>query len=155
MSLEKAKAHLEKYGLTDRISVLDHSSATVLLAAQALGTEPARIAKSLSFLTGDGPVMILTAGDMKIDNGKYKSQFGCKAKMIPPSDVEALIGHPVGGVCPFGCSDTVQVWLDVSLKRFDTVYPACGTANSAVRLTCEELEQCSECKGWVDVCKLV
>ncbi len=154
MSLERATAHLERFGLADRIKLFDVSSATVELAAQAVGCEPARIAKTLSFLLPDGPVLILAAGDARIDNGKYKAQFHTKAKMIPHDQVEELIGHGVGGVCPFGIHDGVPVWLDESLRRFDIVYPAAGTSNSAVRLNLEELEQASQALGWVDVCKL-
>ena len=154
MSLERATAHLERFGLADRIKLFDVSSATVELAAQAVGCEPARIAKTLSFLLPDGPVLILAAGDARIDNSKYKARFHTKAKMIPHDQVEELIGHGVGGVCPFGIHDGVPVWLDESLRRFDIVYPAAGTSNSAVRLNLEELEQASQALGWVDVCKL-
>ena len=154
MSLERAKAHLERFGLADRVQLFDVSSATVELAAQAVGCEPARIAKTLSFLLPEGPVLILAAGDARIDNGKYKAQFHTKAKMIPHDQVEELIGHGVGGVCPFGVKEGVPVWLDESLRRFDIVYPAAGTSNSAVKLTLAELEQASQALGWVDVCKL-
>ena len=154
MSLERAKAHLERFGLADRVQLFDVSSATVELAAQAVGCEPARIAKTLSFLLPEGPVLILAAGDARIDNGKYKAQFHTKAKMIPHDQVEELIGHGVGGVCPFGVKEGVPVWLDESLRRFDLVYPAAGTSNSAVKLTLAELEQASQALGWVDVCKL-
>lgn len=125
------------------------------LAAAALGCEPARIAKSLTFMVNDTPVMILAAGDVKIDNPKYKAQFGTKAKMLTAEQVSELIGHEVGGVCPFGINDGVEVYLDVSLKRFDHVYPACGSGNSAVKLTIEELEKCSGYKEWIDVSKTV
>ena len=154
MSLERAKAHLERFGLADRVQLFDVSSATVELAAQAVGCEPARIAKTLSFLLPEGPVLILAAGDARIDNSKYKAQFHTKAKMIPHDQVEELIGHGVGGVCPFGVKEGVPVWLDESLRRFDLVYPAAGTSNSAVKLTLAELEQASQALGWVDVCKL-
>ena len=154
MSLERAKAHLERFGLADRVQLFDVSSATVELAAQAVGCEPARIAKTLSFLLPEGPVLILAAGDARIDNSKYKAQFHTKAKMIPHDQVEELIGHGVGGVCPFGVKEGVPVWLDESLRRFDIVYPAAGTSNSAVKLTQAELEQASQALGWVDVCKL-
>ena len=154
MSLELAKAHLERFGLADRVQLFDVSSATVELAAQAVGCEPARIAKTLSFLLPEGPVLILAAGDARIDNSKYKAQFHTKAKMIPHDQVEELIGHGVGGVCPFGVKEGVPVWLDESLRRFDLVYPAAGTSNSAVKLTLAELEQASQALGWVDVCKL-
>ena len=154
MSLERAKAHLERFSLADRVQLFDVSSATVELAAQAVGCEPARIAKTLSFLLPEGPVLILAAGDARIDNSKYKAQFHTKAKMIPHDQVEELIGHGVGGVCPFGVKEGVPVWLDESLRRFDIVYPAAGTSNSAVKLTLAELEQASQALGWVDVCKL-
>ena len=154
MSLERAKAHLERFGLADRIQLFDVSSATVELAAQAVGCEPARIAKTLSFLLPEGPVLILAAGDARIDNSKYKAQFHTKAKMIPHDQVEELIGHGVGGVCPFAVKEGVPVWLDESLRRFDLVYPAAGTSNSAAKLTLAELEQASQALGWVDVCKL-
>lgn len=155
MSAEKAKKYLEDLGFGDRIQFFDQSSATVELAAAALGCEPARIAKSLTFTVNDKPVMILAAGDVKIDNPKYKAQFGTKAKMLTAEQVSQLIGHEVGGVCPFGINDGVEVYLDVSLKRFDCVYPACGSANSAVKLTIEELERCSGYKEWIDVSKTV
>ena len=153
MSLDRAKAHLEQFGLADRIQLFDVSSATVELAAQAVGCAPAHIAKTLSFLTPDGPVLILAAGDAKIDNSKYKAQFHTKAKMIGHDEVEPLIGHGVGGVCPFGINEGIPVWLDESLRRFDIVYPAAGTANSAVKLHLDELERASQAQGWVDVCK--
>lgn len=151
MSVEKAKAHLEKYGFSERIRTFPVSSATVALAAVALGTEEARIAKTLSFLTSGGAVLIVTAGDAKIDNRKYKDSFGEKAKMIPFAEVEGLIGHAVGGVCPFGINDGVRVYLDCSLRRFDTVFPAAGEPNNAVELTIPELELASELVGWIDV----
>lgn len=153
MSLDRAKAHLERFGLAGRIHLFDVSSATVELAAQAVGCEPARIAKTLSFLLPDGPVLIIAAGDAKIDNSKYKAMFHTKAKMLAHDDVEPMVGHGVGGVCPFGINDGIPVWLDESLKRFDVVYPAAGTSNSAVELTLEELERASLAQGWVDVCK--
>lgn len=154
MSYERASAHLERFGLADRIKLFEVSSATVELAAQAVGCEPARIAKTLSFLLPDGPVLILAAGDARIDNPKYKAAFHTKAKMIPFEEVEALIGHGVGGVCPFGVNDGIPVWLDESLRRFEVVYPAAGTSNSAVELTLRELETASCALGWVDVCKI-
>ena len=153
MSAEKAKAHLEKFGLADRIKTLDQSSATVELAAQALGCEPARIAKSLTFAVNDVPVMIVTAGDVKVDNAKYKARFGAKAKMLSPDQVTELIGHAVGGVCPFGINAGVSVYLDESLKRFERVFPAAGSGNTAVDLSLEELEKCSEYKEWIDITK--
>jgi len=153
MSIEKARAHLKKHGLEDRIIELNESSATVALAAQALGCEPAHIAKSLSFEDGDGAVLILAAGDARIDNPKFKQRFGMKARMLSADRVEQLIGHAVGGVCPFGVNPGVPVYLDESLRAFDIVYPAAGNSASGVRLTVEELERASECSGWVDVCK--
>ncbi len=151
MSFEKAKVHLEKYGLEDRIKLFDVSSATVALAAAALGTEEAKIAKTLSFMTPSGVVLVVCAGDTKVDNKKYKSTFEVKAKMLAHEEVEALVGHGVGGVCPFGVNFEVKTYLDESLRRFEVVYPAAGTANSAVELTIEELELASEATGWVDV----
>lgn len=153
MSIEKAKAYLEEKGFGERIQIFDVSSATVELAALAVGTEPARIAKSLTFMVDENPIMIICAGDTKIDNSKYKAYFHKKAKMLSREEVNSLIGHDVGGVCPFGIRAGVDVYLDVSLKRFDKVYPACGSANSAVELSPEELEQLSACKEWIDVCK--
>ena len=154
MSYELAKAHLEKYNLADRIQLFEVSSATVELAAQAVGVEGARIAKTLSFKVEDGLILILAAGDARIDNKKYKATFHKKASMPSPDEVLEQIGHPVGGVCPFGIKPGVPVYLDESLKRFDIVYPAAGTGNSAVKLTIDELYTCSEAIGWVDVCKL-
>jgi len=153
MSMQRARDHIAKYGFADRIREFSESSATVLLAAERLGVEPARIAKTLSFLNADGALLILAAGDVKIDNTKFKAQFHMKAKMIPHDRVEELVGHGVGGVCPFGVNDGVIVYLDESLKRFETVFPAVGTAASAIELTIPELEQVSEAVGWVDVCK--
>lgn len=154
MALEQAKTYLEEKGFGDRILIFEVSSATVELAAVAVGTEPARIAKSLTFMVDEQPVMIICAGDAKVNNSKYKGQFNKKAKMLTREEVNALIGHDVGGVCPFGIKDGVDVYMDVSLQRFDIVYPACGSANSAVRLTVGELEQLSGSKGWVDVCRI-
>ena len=153
MSIERARAHLAKYGLKDRIRELTVSSATVALAAEALGCEPARIAKTLSFENGEGAILILAAGDARIDNAKFKHRFGIKAHMLSAERVEPLIGHGVGGVCPFGVNEGIPVYLDESLRRFDTVYPAAGTAASAVMLTLPELERASEADGWVDVTK--
>lgn len=153
MSYDRAKAHLEQFGLAGRIKLFDVSSATVELAAQAVGCEPAHIAKTLSFLLPDGPVLIIAAGDARINNSKYKARFHTKAKMIPFEQVESLIGHAVGGVCPFGINEGIPVWLDESLRRFEIVYPAAGTDNSAVELTIPELERASLAQGWVDVCK--
>lgn len=153
MSAGKAKSHLEKFGLADRIITFEQSSATVELAAKALGCEPARIAKSLTFSVNGTPIMIVTAGDVKIDNPKYKAKFGTKAKMLSPDEVTELIGLPVGGVCPFGVNEGVEVYLDISLKRFDRVFPAAGSGNTAVDLSIEELEKCSLYKEWVNVTK--
>ena len=153
MSIEKARAHLKKHGLEERIIELDTSSATVALAAQALGCEPAHIAKTLSFEHGEGAILILAAGDARIDNAQFKAQFGMKARMLSADRVESVIGHAVGGVCPFGVNPGVPVYLDESLRAFDVVYPAAGNSASGVRLTVEELERASECIGWVSVCK--
>ena len=153
MSLDRAMPHLSRFGLEDRVKLFDVSSATVELAAQAVGCQPDRIAKTLSFLLPEGPVLILAAGDARIDNGKYKARFHTKARMIPHDEVEPLIGHGVGGVCPFGVNEGIPVYLDESLRRFDVVYPAAGTPNSAVELSLEELERASQASGWVDVCK--
>lgn len=153
MSVEKVKQYFESFGIADRIKEFDVSSATVELAAQAIGCEPQRIAKSLTFMVGDEPVMIVAAGDARIDNPKYKAQFGAKAKMLTPEQAVELIGHAVGGVCPFAVNDGVTIYLDESLKRFDTVFPACGSSNSAIELTIAELEKYSGFKSWVDVCK--
>ena len=151
MSLESAKAYVISKGYGDRIMEFEVSSATVELAAQAVGTEPARIAKSLTFMVEDHPVMILCAGDVKISNPKYKAFFHKKAKMLSREEVNELVGHDVGGVCPFGIRDGVEVYLDESLKRFDIVYPACGSGNSAVKLTIPELEEISGYQEWIDV----
>ena len=153
MSIERARAHLARYGLEDRIRELTVSSATVALAAEALGCEPARIAKTLSFENGEGAILVIAAGDARIDNAKFKHRFGMKAHMLSAERVEPLIGHGVGGVCPFGIHEGIPVYLDESLKRFDIVYPAAGTAASAVMLTLSELERASEADGWVDVTK--
>ena len=153
MAFDRAKAYLEGYGLGDRIHEFAVSSATVELAAKAVGCEPARIAKSLSFLVDRKAVLIIAAGDAKVDNHKYKEMFHTKAKMLSADEVLELVGHGVGGVCPFGVKEGVRVFLDESLKRFDIVYPACGSSNSAVELTIAQLEQCSGYEQWVDVCK--
>lgn len=152
MAFDKAMKYLAERGYGDRVQTFDVSSATVDLAAAALGTEPCRIAKSLSFMVEDRPVLIVCAGDAKISNPKFKALFRVKAKMLNREDVGTLIGHDVGGVCPFGINDGVDVYLDESLKRFDIIYPACGNAASAVRLTPEELEKLACPAGWVDVC---
>ena len=153
MSIEKAKAWLDRFGAAGRVREFDVSSATVELAAQAVGCEPARIAKTLSFRTNDGVILIVAAGDAKIDNPKYKARFGCKAKMLAYEEVGPAIGHAVGGVCPFGINPGVTVFLDESLRRFETVWPAAGSSSSAVELTCDELERASGARGWVDVGK--
>ncbi|MBQ1564497.1 MAG: YbaK/EbsC family protein [Clostridia bacterium] len=154
MSLERAKAYLREKGLETHIIIPDHSSATVEKAAEALGCEPGMIAKTLSFLQGEQPVLILAEGTARIDNAKYKARFFRKAKMIPAEQVETLIGHAVGGVCPFGVNENVVVYLDESLKLHDTVYPAAGTDHSAVRLTIAELEHACPDAEWIDVCKV-
>ena len=153
MAIEKVKAYFRKYGMENRVQEFDVSSATVELAAEALHCEPCRIAKTLSFLVDRRPILIVAAGDAKIDNPKYKAQFGTKAKMLTPDEAETLIGHAVGGVCPFAVNDGVTVYLDVSLKRFQTVFPACGSGSSAIELTIEELEKYSSYTAWIDVCK--
>ncbi|MDO4270554.1 MAG: YbaK/EbsC family protein [Eubacteriales bacterium] len=153
MSIEKAKAHLAAFGAAERVLEFETSSATVELAAQAAGCEPARIAKTLSFRVGGGVILVVAAGDAKVDNAKYKARFGCKAKMLAFEEVEPEIGHAVGGVCPFGVNEGVAVYLDESLRRFETVFPAAGSANSAIELTIPELERFSGCAAWVDVCK--
>ena len=153
MSIERASAHLAKYGLAEKIREFTESSATVALAAERLGCEPARIAKTLSFLVEDHAILVVAAGDVKVDNPKYKAQFHTKAKMLSPEQAVELVGHAVGGVCPFGVKDGVKVYLDESLKRFTTVFPAVGTAASAIELTIPELEAASEYEAWVDVTK--
>lgn len=153
MSIEKARKYFTKWNLQDRILEFDVSSATVELAAEAVGCEPERIAKTLSFKVNDSCILIVTAGDRKIDNAKYKAKFATKAKMLTPEEVEETIGYRVGGVCPFGINEGVSVYLDESLKRFSSVFPACGSANSAIELTIEELETTSNYKEWIDVCK--
>lgn len=153
MSLEKAESYLKEAGFLDHVIELKESTATVALAAEALGVEPGMIAKTMSFLQGEQPVLILTEGTAKVDNRKYKDTFHVKAKMIPFEQVEEVTGHAPGGVCPFGIKDGIEVYLDESLKRFETVYPAAGDDHSAVRLTLPELEEVSGAKGWVDVCR--
>lgn len=155
MSIEKAREYLIKKGFDPaRIIEFDTSSATVELAAEALGCDPEHIAKSITFSVNGEPVMILAAGDTKIDNPKYKAYFGVKAKMLTAAEVDELIGHSVGGVCPFGVNEGVKVYLDESLKRFETVYPACGSSNSCLKLTIAELEKLSGYCEWIDVCKI-
>ena len=153
MAIEKVKEYFASFGMQERVRELEMSSATVELAAQALGCEPCRIAKTLSFMVNETPVLIVAAGDAKIDNPKYKAQFGTKAKMLSPEEAVDLIGHAVGGVCPFAVNDGVSVYLDESLKRFDTLFPACGRSNSAIELTLDELEKYSNSIAWIDVCK--
>ena len=154
MSIEKVKAFFAAYGMEERVREFDVSSATVELAAQALNCEPCRIAKSLSFLVDGAAVLVVAAGDARVDNAKFKARFHLKAKMLSPAETEAMIGHAVGGVCPVAVNDGVKVYLDESLKRFETVFPACGSSNSAIELTLPELERYSNCTEWVDVCKL-
>ena len=153
MSIERVKAYFASVGLADRVREFDVSSATVELAALALGCEGKRIAKTLSFMGPAGPLLVIAAGDARIDNPKFKAQFGLKAKMLTPEQAVELVGHAVGGVCPFAVNEGVEVWLDESLKRFETVFPACGSSNSAIELTIPELERYAAPKGWVDVCK--
>lgn len=155
MSFVKAKEHLKKYDLEDRIMEFDVSSATVEEAASALNCGQEEIVKTLSFIVNDKPILIAAAGDCKIDNSKFKAEFHTKAKMIQFDSVEELTGHAVGGVCPFGINENVDVYLDESLKRFEIIYPACGSSNSAVKLTVPELEKASEYVKWIDVCKAV
>lgn len=154
MSIEKVRAAFEPLGITDKIMEFSVSSATVELAAQAVGTEPARIAKTLSFDVCGEPTLVVCAGDVKVDNAKFKAFFHTKAKMLTPEEAVTLIGHAVGGVCPFAVPDDVKVYLDESLKRFPTVFPACGSANSAIELTPDEIYRIADADGWVDVCKL-
>ena len=154
MSIEKVKAYFKHYEMEDKILEFPVSSATVELAAQALGCEPCRIAKTLSFSVNDTPILIVAAGDAKVDNKKYKLFFGAKAKMLTPDEVVEKIGHAIGGVCPFAVNDGVKIYLDDSLKRFETVFPACGSSNSAIELTPQQLEKYSSYIQWVDVCKL-
>jgi prolyl-tRNA editing enzyme YbaK/EbsC (Cys-tRNA(Pro) deacylase) len=153
MSIEKVKSYFAQFGMADRVLEFEVSSATVELAAAALGCEGCRIAKSLSFMIDDKAILIVAAGDAKVDNARYKAQFGTKAKMLTPQQAIELLGHAVGGVCPFALNEGVTVYLDESLKRFETVFPACGSSNSAIELTVAELEQYSGYVAWVDVCK--
>ena len=153
MSLVKAKEYLKKFGLDKNVIEFSESTATVREAAEAFQCEDAQIAKTMAFLVNDEPILIVASGDKKIDNQKFKQTFHTKAKMIPFDELDSLVGHAAGGVCPFGIHDGVKVYLDVSLKEFDTVYPACGTSNSAVKLTMPELEEASNYVEYVDVCK--
>ena len=154
MSIERAKKHLSRWGKDSMVVEHEASSATVELAALALGTDAARIAKTLSFLNGDRTLLVVAAGDARVDSAKFKKAFGLKkARMVPAEEVEPRIGHAIGGVCPFGVNEGVDVWLDESLRRFTTVFPACGSSNSSIELTLDELAECSEACGWADVCK--
>ncbi len=154
MAIEKVKAYFKQYHIEDKVLELEMSSATVELAAAALGCEPARIAKTLSFLVDGAAILIVAAGDTKINNSKYKAQFGAKAKMLSPNQVVEMVGHAIGGVCPFAVNEGVTIYLDESLKRFQTVFPACGSSNSAIELTIPELEQYSNYSKWIDICNL-
>ena len=153
MSIEKVREYFKTQKVEDRILEFSVSSATVELAAQALNCEPCRIAKTLSFTVNNAAILIVTAGDAKIDNAKYKTEFSTKAKMLTPEEAVELIGHAVGGVCPFAVKDGVKIYLDISLKRFNTVFPACGSSNSAIELSISELEKYSQYTKWIDVCK--
>ena len=153
MSEKRVREHLKQWNAQDRILEFDQSSATVELAAQALGCEEKRIAKTMAFDVSGETVLVVAAGDVKIDNAKFKGAFAAKARMLRPDQLEERVGYPMGGVCPFGVNEGVKVYLDESLKRFDTVYPACGTGNSAIRLNLEELERLGRALGWVDVCR--
>lgn len=154
VSVQAVREHLEKFGYADRITEFTESTATVELAAAVVGVIPARIAKTLSFKASDGVILVVAAGDAKIDNRKYKDKFGIKAKMLSAQEAIELVGHPVGGVCPFAVKEGVTVYLDESMKRFETVFPAAGSAGSAVKLTCDELFESSQAAEWVDVCKI-
>ena len=153
MAIEKVREYFRQYGMEDRILEFTVSSATVELAAEAVGCEPKRIAKTLSFMTDEGPILIVAAGDAKIDNPKYKARFHTKAKMLTPDEASELVGHSVGGVCPFGINDGVSVYLDRSMQRFETVFPAAGSSSSAIELSLPELEKYSGALEWIDVCK--
>ncbi len=155
MAIEKVREYFKKLGIEERIQEFDASSATVALAAKAVNCEESRIAKTLSFHVGDKVILVVTAGDVKIDNPKYKAQFGAKAKMLSFNEAESLIGHAVGGVCPFAVNEGVDTYLDISLQRFETVFPACGSSNSAIELSMKELEEYSQYISWVDVCKIL
>ncbi len=154
MTITKVKEYFKQFNLDNRIQEFTVSSATVELAAKALNCEPCRIAKSLSFLVNNSAILIITAGDARVDNKKFKEYFQTKAKMLTPEEVKNLIGHEIGGVCPFAINNNVKVYLDTSLKRFTTIFPACGSSNSAIELTIEELEKYSNFTQWLDVCKL-
>ena len=154
MAIEKVREYLKQWGRDTDILEFDTSSATVEMAANTLGVEPCRIAKTLSFKTEEGAMLIVAAGDAKIDNTKYKAEFGRKAKMLTPEEALEYTGHAIGGVCPFGLAIELPVYLDVTMKRFDYIYPACGSSNSAIKLSCDEMEKYAGCTKWVDVCKL-
>lgn len=154
MAIDKVKEYFKKYNMEDKIMEFDTSSATVELAAVTVGVIPARIAKTLSFKSEEGCLLIVTAGDSKIDNSKFKKEFKMKAKMLSPDEVLNLVGHAIGGVCPFAINENIPVYLDESMKRFDTVFPACGSSNSAIELSCEELFKYSKAEKWIDVCKI-
>jgi prolyl-tRNA editing enzyme YbaK/EbsC (Cys-tRNA(Pro) deacylase) len=153
MSIDKVREFFKRYGLDGKIIEFPTSSATVPLAAEALGVTPARIAKTLSFKKDDSCILIVMAGDAKIDNAKFKSEFSMKARMLTPEEVITLVGHEIGGVCPFGINENIPVYLDISMKRFDTIFPACGSSNSAIEFTCEELFNYSNGVKWIDICK--
>ncbi len=153
MAIDKVRSYFSKYDMADKILEFSTSSATVELAANSLGCKPERIAKTLGFMVGDKPILVVTAGDAKVDNLKFRQLFNKKAKMIGFDEVETIIGHEVGGVCPFAINDGIEVYLDESLKRFETVYPACGSSNSAIEVSLSELEIYSNYIAWVDVCK--
>jgi prolyl-tRNA editing enzyme YbaK/EbsC (Cys-tRNA(Pro) deacylase) len=153
MAIDRVREHLKAWNKDTDIIEFDVSSATVELAANALDVEPARIAKTISLKDTESALLVVAAGDAKIDNGKFKAEFGIKPRMLSPDEVLEYTGHAVGGVCPFGLKNELPVYLDISLKRFETVYPACGSSNSAIKLTCEELEEYSGNRKWVDVCK--
>ncbi|MBQ4585964.1 MAG: YbaK/EbsC family protein [Clostridia bacterium] len=153
MAIERVREYFKSFGIEDRIKEFEVSSATVQLASEALGCEPKRIAKSLSFMVNGGAILVVAGGDSRIDNSKFKTQFGTKAKMLTPDEAIELVGHAVGGVCPFALNEGVSVYLDKSLARFETVFPACGSSNSAIELTIAELEKYSGYVSWVDVCK--
>ncbi len=155
MAIEKVRAYLKQWGMEEKILEFETSSATVELAANAVGCKPQRIAKTLSFRTNDKCILVVCAGDTKIDNSKFKKKFETKAKMLPFEEVLESVGHEVGGVCPFGVNSDVEIYLDSSLKRFETVFPACGSENSAIELSIDELEKTSNYREWVDVCKVV
>ena len=153
MSIERVRAFFARHGMADRVREFPVSSATVELAAAALGCDPCRIAKTLSFMADGHALLVVAAGDARIDNARYKARFGAKAQMLSPEQAESLVGHAVGGVCPFAVNEGVPVYLDVSLRRFATVFPACGSSNSAIELDMQELEKYSGAADWVDVCK--